>query len=113
MKALSIKEPWISMIVEGKKTIEIRTWATKYRGQLLLVGCKNPPGKYAGMAACVVEIDDVRPMTKLDKKKACYKFCPGAQSWHLKNIRKVKPFPVKGRLSFYEVPDEKIEYLVQ
>jgi hypothetical protein len=38
LKALSIKEPWITLIAEGRKTIETRVWATSYRGPLLLVG---------------------------------------------------------------------------
>ena len=35
--ALLIKEPWISMILEGKKTWEIRGSATKRRGRIALV----------------------------------------------------------------------------
>ena len=36
MKALSVKEPWASLIRSGKKTIETRTWNTNYRGKLLI-----------------------------------------------------------------------------
>jgi len=36
MRALSIKPPWIELIVEGRKTIETRTWRTNYRGKILL-----------------------------------------------------------------------------
>jgi len=36
MKALSIRHPWVDLILAGTKTIEIRTWATRYRGPLLL-----------------------------------------------------------------------------
>lgn len=35
MKALSVKQPWTSLIFYGKD-IENRTWATKYRGELLI-----------------------------------------------------------------------------
>ena len=42
MKALSIKEPWATLILEGKKTIETRTWKTNYRGEILLCASKNP-----------------------------------------------------------------------
>lgn len=34
MKALSIKQPWASLIVHGIKDIENRTWATKHRGRI-------------------------------------------------------------------------------
>lgn len=110
MKALSLKEPWITLVAEGRKTIETRKWKTGYRGQLLLVGSKNPPGRYAGKAACVVELSDCRPMLKGDEKEACYEWHRGAYSWPLRNIRKVKPFPVKGRLGFYDVPDALVEF---
>jgi len=36
MKALSIRQPFASLILAGKKTIETRNWATKYRGPLLI-----------------------------------------------------------------------------
>ena len=34
MKALTIKQPWASLIVGGGKDIENRTWRTSYRGKL-------------------------------------------------------------------------------
>ncbi|WP_443945589.1 ASCH domain-containing protein [Pedobacter sp. AW1-32] len=36
MKALSIKQPWASLIASGIKDIENRTWATKYRGRIYI-----------------------------------------------------------------------------
>lgn len=35
MKVLSVKQPWASLVFHGKN-IENRTWATKYRGELLI-----------------------------------------------------------------------------
>ena len=37
MKALLIKEPWIKLILEGKKTWEIRGTNTKTRGKFALI----------------------------------------------------------------------------
>jgi len=34
MKTLSIRQPWAELIMQGRKTIEIRTWPTKHRGKL-------------------------------------------------------------------------------
>ena len=34
MKALSIRQPWAELILQGRKTIELRTWKTSYRGLL-------------------------------------------------------------------------------
>lgn len=36
MKAITIKQPWASLIVAGIKDIENRTWPTKYRGTVLI-----------------------------------------------------------------------------
>ena len=36
MKVLTIKQPWASLIAEGIKKYEFRTWKTKYRGDLLI-----------------------------------------------------------------------------
>lgn len=36
MKAISIKQPYASLIVSGIKNIENRTWKTNYRGRVLI-----------------------------------------------------------------------------
>jgi len=36
IKALSLIQPWASLIMDGRKTIETRSWATKYRGPLAI-----------------------------------------------------------------------------
>lgn len=36
MKALTIKQPWASLIISGHKKYEFRTWQTKYRGKILI-----------------------------------------------------------------------------
>jgi len=36
MKAITIKQPWATLIVKGYKKYEFRTWKTKYRGKILI-----------------------------------------------------------------------------
>jgi len=36
MKAITILQPWASLIVCGVKQIETRSWVTKYRGQIAI-----------------------------------------------------------------------------
>ena len=36
MKVLTIKQPWASLIIQGYKRFEFRSWQTKYRGELLI-----------------------------------------------------------------------------
>lgn len=114
MKALSIKEPWISMIANGEKTIETRTWYPPtflWNQPVLLVGSKKPKGDYSGMAACVATIKEAHVMKTSDEVAACCEKYPNAKSWVLENIQKVKPFPVKGRLGIYDVADHLIQLL--
>ena len=42
MKALTVYQPWASLIALGEKKIETRSWPTNYRGPLaLVVGREN------------------------------------------------------------------------
>lgn len=36
MKALTIKEPWATLIIESYKQYEFRSWKTNYRGKILI-----------------------------------------------------------------------------
>lgn len=102
-KALSIKEPWASMIRDGKKTIETRTWKTKYRGEIIICASLKPKTKFSGHAIAKVRLVDCMPMTKSDEKTACVNLYPGAFVWILDDIRKIKPFKVKGMLGLFNL----------
>ena len=41
MKALTIKQPWASLIALGEKQFETRSWATKHRGELAIHAGKS------------------------------------------------------------------------
>jgi hypothetical protein len=103
MKALSIKEPWATMFIKGKKTIETRVWSTKYRGDLLLCASKKPVSKISGHAFAVAKLIGCEPMTKLDEKLACCEVYDGAWSWFLIDVTLIKPLLVKGQLGLFEV----------
>jgi hypothetical protein len=103
VRALSIKEPWASLIWEGKKSVETRTWKTSYRGVVLLCASKSPNGGLAGNAFAVATLVDVKPMVKEHEVLACCEVYPGAYSWFFKDVRVIAPFPVKGSLGLFEV----------
>ena len=108
MKALSIKQPWASLIASGIKTIETRTWKTDYRGPLLICSSKTPDIAPAGQALAVAQLTDCRPMSVLDEGAARCRKYDGAYSWVLTDIRPIQPFAVRGRIGLFEVdvPDE-------
>ena len=103
MKALSVKQPWANLIASGEKTIETRLWPTDYRGPLLIVSSKTPNIAPAGCALAVADLVDCRPMSRFDEAAARCARYPGAYSWILRNVRRVRPFPVRGRLGLYDV----------
>ncbi len=41
MKCLSLKQPYAELIISGKKTIELRKWNTKFRGEFLVHASKK------------------------------------------------------------------------
>ena len=43
MKALTLWQPWASLVALGLKTIETRGWRTNYRGPLLIHAAKRSP----------------------------------------------------------------------
>lgn len=44
MKALTLYQPWASLVAQGVKTIETRSWSTHYRGRLLIHAGTHPMG---------------------------------------------------------------------
>jgi hypothetical protein len=124
LKTLAIRQPWISLIAEGDKTIEVRSWRTDYRGPLLLVASGKPlvvPIEEegvdyvlpAGIQVCIADLIDVRPLRNSELVAACLDDVPGFEvaglyGWHLVNVRQVEPTPHKGRLRLYDTPDNEI-----
>lgn len=41
MKAITIKQPWATLIALGEKKFETRSWQTKYRGQIAIHAGKS------------------------------------------------------------------------
>ena len=114
MIALSIRVPWINLIMRGKKTIELRSWQTSYRGRLLLVTSKtidkdaprwpHIPPLPLGHAVGYCQLVRCRPMLPADVNDARCPYTPGYYSWNLADIRPIKPFPVRGKLRLFDVP---------
>lgn len=40
--ALSLKQPWAALLAAGRKTIEIRTWASTVRGRVFIHAARVP-----------------------------------------------------------------------
>ncbi len=99
MKAISLHQPFATMIRDGVKTIETRRWPTSHRGPLVICSTRKPTvaGHLSGYALAIVDVVGCRPMTKTDEPAACYVCYRGAWAWELANVRPfIVPFPVRG-----------------
>ena len=118
MKALSVKQPWAALLVEGLKTIEVRSQPTKHRGRLLICASKVPKDVFwldpvdkvhrllhAGCMIGIVDVIDCRPLLKKDAAAALAPFQAGAWAWVVKPVTYVRPDPIVGRLGLFDVAD--------
>ena len=128
MKALTIRQPWASLIMAGHKLVENRTWSTSYRGPLLVhaglkvdragysvlerMGVQAPQDLPSGVILGVVDLVDVvrwrrsgrgqgvlfDPYGLVDEPLAVGPVC-----WILRNPRLLaKPVPRAGRPGLWE-----------
>ncbi len=116
MKAITIRQPWASLIMAGIKTVENRTWRTSYRGPLLIhagAGTDREamaryghllPGWPAGVILGTVDLtgcvrDHPSPWAE-----------PDCWNWLLARPRPLAvPVPARGRLGLWDVPDALAE----
>lgn len=130
MKALTIKQPFASLILEGLKEYEFRTWKTKYRGPILIHAGKGVDRKAmkkfeqynleypVGAIIAKAEIEDViyvddefRKMLKM-KNPLVYSGVINDENWEgyaykLKNIQKQDPVIVNGQLGLWNFDYEE------
>ena len=110
MRALSIRQPWASLVARGLKTVEVRSWSTPYRGPLLIcAAARRHLDEPVGVALAVVDLLDCRPFVAGDETAACCRAEPGDFAWCLGNVRPVEPVPVKGRLGLFSVDVPLVE----
>ena len=116
MKALSLKQPFAELIVSGKKTIELRNWNPKFRGEFLIHASKIPDkkamkefgfnelplGKIIGKAKLIeVKKYDDEKEHKKDKNKHLANDSWGNYGFVLENPQRIKPINAKGMLGFW------------
>lgn len=112
MKVLSVKQPWASLIASGRKTIELRTWTTHYRGDILICASASPRRGTGfeigplGVTICVVRLVDIRPAAARDADAACIEPSARDHAWLLDTVRTVKPLPHSGSLGLRDLPAE-------
>lgn len=114
MKALSLRQPWASLIADGRKTIETRTWRTRYRGPLAIHASARPYADLpTGGIIAVAWLYGCRAMEESDEEDACIALFDGAYAWLLANVQPMPLIPCKGRLGLWTPPDDIMRMLPQ
>lgn len=105
MNILTIKQPFVDLILTSEKTLEIRTWQTKHRGRLYIQSSQSPKidGKLSGYLLGFVDLIDIRKMRKSDEKSAHTRYIDNAYAWILKNPQRIRPIPLKGQLGIFGI----------
>ena len=128
MKCLSICQPFAELIIQNKKTVELRTWNTKIRGEFLVHApikirkedCKRMKINEkltTGAIIGKVELYDVKKYESLkemksDKKKHFASIINKEKTFGfiLKNAKPFRiPIPWKGQLGFFDVDVPKMK----
>ena len=128
-KALSVKQPYTTLIVIGQKTAEVRSKPTSYRGDLVICSSQTPDygidlsvleringteegGAYpCGMALGLVELVDCVPLNRSHAKASWLPARVIAEinqrkqhfAWILANPRLIEPVKVKGKLGIFNL----------
>lgn len=120
-KALIVRQPFADLIVAGDKTIEVRSRATRYRGDVLICSASKPvlPDMLAGSTIGFAELYDIKPVsefteddwehTRIDRTARL--FIRNGYGWFLRNTRKVIEFPVRAKAGFRNVTFTKGEII--
>lgn len=124
MKVLSIKEPFATLIKDGVKIYETRSWRTNYRGKIYIHASLSlskserveSANKYLkseikpGFILCKCELVDCIPMTDefikyINKETSEYDYglySEGRYAWKLKVLEVLdESIPAKGKLGIW------------
>ena len=124
MKVLSIKEPFATLIKDGVKIYETRSWKTNYRGEIYIHASLSlskserveSANKYLkseikpGFILCKCELVDCIPMTDefikyINEETSEYDYglySEGRYAWKLRVLEVLeKPIPAKGKLGIW------------
>lgn len=121
--ALSLKQPWAELILQGKKDIETRNWDTGFRGEFLIHTSKqtdfeacqhfniDPHSLVTGAIVGKAELLSIKEyLTSLqfeaDNHRHASRFLGFSRprfGFILTNIQRLEPKPYKGDLGFFRV----------
>ena len=121
MKALSLKQPFAELILSGKKTIELRKWNTKFRGEFLIhaskipdedsmkkFGLENLPCGFILGKANLVDVKPYKDEEEFNKDKNLHLADSAWENFGfvLKDVKRINPIFARGQLNFWDFENE-------
>lgn len=132
MRAITVRQPWASLITHAGKDIENRTWRTGYRGPLLIHAALTPDPtasvsaedttllRAAGrmpLGAVIAVVDLIHICTLVMRPDpedcACSRWAlDGHYHWHLANARPLaEPVRCRGAQGLWTPPDAVLDQI--
>ena len=111
MKALTISQPYASLIASGEKWVENRRWPTRYRGPLAIHAGKGKQyldaealAQYPTAAVlCVVDLVDCVLLENANIRIQEHEHAEGPYCWVLNNVRVYRePVPQRGAQGLWD-----------
>jgi hypothetical protein len=122
VKALSFRQPWAELVLQGRKTLDLRTWSTRYRGPLAIYASQTvekeaclrhglepdqlTTGAVIGLVDLigVLELDQAAYAAQADQHLSGRHYQEPLFGWELTNPRPLAdPVPTRGRLLLFDV----------
>lgn len=130
-RVLVVRQPFAELIASGRKTIELRSKPTRWRGPVLILAAHVRHAAWSdgrlvegldrgelarapvGRSVCVVDFIGCRPATPADEGAACLRGIPetGWYAWLLGPPARVEQRPTVGRQALYYPDNELLELI--
>lgn len=106
IKVLTVRQPFSNWIMGGLKSLEVRSWRTKYRGRVYIhsaKSCDYPGGKFflCGYILGHVDLVDIRKYQPEDIAGSRIAYLENRFAWVLENPNRIDPIPLKGQLGIF------------
>ena len=135
MRALTLTQPWATLVAIGAKNVETRSWSTKFRGRLAIHAAKGYPKDCQKLAATgafrwallhagygdtrelptgviiatadVIEVLPTEQIVVSSVEREFGDYSAGRFAWWLHDVRRtVQPIACRGMLGLWTVPAE-------
>ncbi len=124
MKALTVLQPWASLLACGAKKIETRGWQTSYRGLLAIHAGKSE--RHMALTdrepfhtalrhefcptGCILAVGELWKIERItsgnqpgEPERSFGDYTPGRYAWHIRNVKRLRtPVPMKGKQALWE-----------